>query len=155
MKDLFIDNTIASKFGNPMDQEYKKLITWLIEFDPKKRDKCASLMISKKIIKEYSASTINATSVTNIMVIVNQMIAEDRGTQISNDEIKKFKMNNYSKKIRRQLRSNKKDWNHIPLVLLSKRKFALTYDKNFEYDLIHFPGYCVNVQKRPELLNYK
>lgn len=28
-KDIFIDNNIASKFSNPLDPEYKKLIKWL------------------------------------------------------------------------------------------------------------------------------
>ena len=36
MKDIFIDNNIAKNFGNPMDEEYQKLIRWLQKFDEDK-----------------------------------------------------------------------------------------------------------------------
>lgn len=44
---------------------------------------------------------------------------------------------------------------YIPAVLLSDRKYALTYDENFTYDLENFPGFTVIVKSRPEELPYK
>jgi hypothetical protein len=73
---------------------------------------------------------------------------------ISNQDIKDFQKEKYSKWVVKNLRSNKKDWDHIPIVLLSARKYALTIDDNFIFDLINFPGYAVTAVKRPELLNY-
>ena len=31
MKDIFIDNNVASRFKNPADEEYKKLLNWITE----------------------------------------------------------------------------------------------------------------------------
>jgi hypothetical protein len=39
--------------------------------------------------------------------------------------------------------------------LLSDRKFALSYDDNFIYDLINFSGFTVLVKKRPEEIPYR
>jgi hypothetical protein len=33
MKDIFIDNSIAKNFANPLDPEYKKLVAWLMRYD--------------------------------------------------------------------------------------------------------------------------
>ena len=44
--------------------------------------------------------------------------------------------------------------NHIPIVLLSERKYALTKDKNFTYDLENFPGFKVLVSSHPENIPY-
>lgn len=155
MKDLFIDNNIASRFSNPMDKEYKILIDWLLAYDKNNLDNCAFLVLSKKLIGEYFSSAREANSNTCIHVIINKLTIEGRRLFITNDQIKEFQTTHYSKKVLKKLRSNNKDREHIPLILLSNRKFALSYDKNFIYDLTHFSGFTVIAKKRPELIPYK
>jgi hypothetical protein len=75
-------------------------------------------------------------------------------TIISNDKIKEFQKIHFTKKIVKNLRSNIEDRYHIPVVLLSERKFALSIDENFIYDLLNFSGFKVCVEKRPEKLSY-
>ena len=74
--------------------------------------------------------------------------------KITNADIKNFKNKYFTKTVERGLRSNQEDRHHIPVVLLSERKFALTNDRNFTYDLEHFPGFRVLVSSRPENLPY-
>ena len=52
MKDIFIDNNIASRhFSNPIDDEYEKLINWLdTRSDVKEND--AHLVVSRFLINE-------------------------------------------------------------------------------------------------------
>ena len=45
MKDIFIDNNVASRFKNPADEEYKKLLNWITEK--------GHLVLSQKLLKEY------------------------------------------------------------------------------------------------------
>ena len=156
-KDLFIDNNIASKFSNPQDKEYIKLTEWLIKFNPEDEEnnnKYAHLVVSKKLLGEYNRSAQGATSDTAIPVIISKLQIEGRLTIVTNQQIKDFKAANYSKTTERKLRSNKEDREHIPLVLLSDRKYGLSNDDNFIYDLLNFPGFTVLIEKRPENLPY-
>jgi len=73
---------------------------------------------------------------------------------ISNSEIKNFQNKYYKKTIVKNFRSNSEDREHIPVVLLSDRKYALSYDTNFIHDLETFPGFNVLVKKRPEEIPY-
>lgn len=157
-KDLFIDNNIAKNFSNPQDEEYIKLTKWLIKFnssDIENKDNYAHLVVSQKLLVEYLRTSMGATSDTAIPIIIEKMQREGRLIMISNQQIKDFKSAYYSKAVERNLRSNKEDKEHIPLVLLSDRKFALSYDDNFTYDLKHFAGFTVRVEKRPEDLPYE
>ncbi|MCC7026551.1 MAG: hypothetical protein IT265_06325 [Saprospiraceae bacterium] len=157
-KDIFIDNNIASKFSNPQDKEYIKLTEWLIFYDEKdthNKDKYAHLVVSKKLLVEYSRSALNAKSDTSIPSIVDKLLREDRLIIVSNQQIKDFQTVHYSKAVLRKLRSNIEDREHLPLVLLSDRKFVLSYDDNFTYDLLNFAGFTVLVKKRPEEIPYK
>jgi hypothetical protein len=97
----------------------------------------------------------NAVSDTAIPTIIDKLVREGRLITVSNQQIKDFKSTHYSRRVVRNLRSNKEDREHIPLVLLSDRKFALSYDDNFIYDLEHFAGFIVRVEKRPEDLPYE
>lgn len=155
MKDIFIDNNVTSRFSNPLDPEYLKLIQWLKKFDPKDINNCAHLVVSNKLLVEYYSSCMNATSLTSIPTIIDQLTREGRLIKFSNLNIKEFKKKNYTKRIVKTLRSNLKDRDHIPIVLQSHRKFAISIDNNFIHDLLNFPGYEVTAVKRPELLNYE
>jgi len=157
-KDIFIDNNIASKFSNPQDKEYIKLTEWLMFYDQNdslNKDNYAHLVVSKKLLVEYSRSSLNAISDTSIPSMVDKLLREDRLIIVSNQQIKDFQTIHYSKAVLRKLRSNNEDREHLPLVLLSDRKFALSYDDNFIYDLLNFAGFIVVVKKRPEEIQFK
>jgi hypothetical protein len=150
-KDIFIDNNISKNFANPLDPEYKKLIQWLMVFNPNDAGKNAYLMVSKKLIAEYIGTSGSASSLTNITIIIDKMTKEGRLVKISNEEIKDFKQKYFKNK---KFTCNKKDQDHIPVVLLSDRKYALSIDDKFIRDLIKFPGFAVLAAKRPEKLPY-
>lgn len=154
-KDLFIDNNIASKFSNPMDGEYRKLIQWLLHNDVATPEENAYLVVSKKLLVEYYRSAQNAASDTAIPVIISRLQAEGRLTTISNEQIKQFKTVHFTKKVERSLTCNHEDREHLPVALLSARKYALSYDDSFINDLLNFPGFRVTAAKRPELIPYK
>ncbi len=155
--DIFIDNNIASKFANPADPEYKELIRWLMdnhEIGEGQNDDRAYLVVSQKLLAEYLRSCRDASGATSIPMIINKLTKEDRLVRITNQEIKDFKSQHFTKAVEKKLRSNNEDRDHIPTVLLSDRKYALTYDENFTYDLEHFHGFAVIVKSRPEELPY-
>lgn len=153
-KDIFIDNNIACRFANPMDPEMKKLIAWLMKYE-KDSDDNAILVVSDKLLHEYFASCQGAYGTTSIPMIVNKLTREGRLLKVSNGEIKEFQRDFFTKKVVKNLRSNQEDRNHIPVVLISERKYALTNDEKFTYDLEHFPGFKVLVCSRPEVMPYE
>lgn len=157
-KDLFIDNNIAKNFSNPQDKEYIKLTEWLLKLDSadiENKDNYAHLVVSQKLLVEYYRTSMGAVSDTAIPAIIDKLTREGRLITISKLQINDFKSTHYSKRVERNLRSNNEDREHIPLVLLSDRKFALSYDDNFIYDLENFAGFTVRVEKRPEDLPYE
>lgn len=85
---------------------------------------------------------------------MDKLTREGRLVNVSNEVIKKFKNKYFTKAVEKKLRSNNEDRNHIPVVLLSERKYALTKDKNFTYDLENFPGFKVLVSSHPENIPY-
>lgn len=151
--DIFIDTNIASRFTNPMDPEYIGLIQWLLNFNPSS-NRNAFLVVSQKLLAEYYRSSVHAHTHTCIAVIINTLLMQGRLTVITNNQIKNFQRTFFTKKILKDLRSNHEDRNHIPVVLLSDRKYALAIDDAFCHDLTHFPGFVVRVEKRPEKLPY-
>jgi hypothetical protein len=155
VKDIFIDNNIAKNFANPLDPEYKKLIEWLIKFDDDNLPNNAHLMVSQKLLVEYISSAGAAYSATNITVIINKLTREGRLVKIDSRVIKDFQRRYFTRKVVRKLKCNRKDRDHIPVVLLSYRKYALSFDHNFSRDLVNFPGFVVRVESRPENLPYE
>lgn len=153
MKDIFIDNNVAKNFAKPLDPEYKRLIRWLLKFDADLKDS-AHLAVSKKLIAEYKRTSGNAYSGTNIAVIIDKLTQQGRLLMITNQQIKDFKREYFKKRVIRRLTCNREDRDHIPVVLLSHRKYALSLDDDFTRDLINFPGFTVWVEKRPRDLPY-
>lgn len=153
MKDIFIDNNIAKNFANPLDVEYKKLIQWLFKFDGD-LENSAHLAVSKKLVAEYSRTSASAYSLTNITVIISKLQIEGRLLMITNQQIKEFKRKYFARRIIRMLTCNREDRDHIPVVLLSHRKYALSRDDKFINDLVNFPGFTVLAEKRPQDLPY-
>jgi hypothetical protein len=154
MKDIFVDNNIAVQFTNPMDDYFKEFIRWLIEFN-NDCENDAYLVVSNKILSEYLRSCNGCFKENSIPMIIAKFTREGRLIKIANHDISEFKNQHYRKKIKNQLRSNYQDQDHLPIVLISNRKMALSNDTNLIYDIIHFPGYSSYASNRPELLNYK
>ena len=153
MKDIFIDTNIACRFSNPMDPHLKDLLDWLMADGDE--DNRAYLVVSKKLLREYLSSCRGAYGETSLPVLINKLTQEGRIENITNSQIQLFKEQYFTKTIDKKLRSNNEDRNHIPVVMLSERKLALTNDDNFTYDLTHFPGFTVVVSDRPEKIPYK
>jgi hypothetical protein len=153
-KDIFIDNTVAKNFSNPLDPSYKRLVAWLIRYDPAIGVDNAHLVWSRKILAEYNRTAANSRSDTNIAVIIDKLTREGRHIFISNPQIKEFKRGHFKKRILRQLRCNAEDRDHIPVVLLSDRKYALSTDHRFVHDINNFPGFVAQAATRPENLPY-
>jgi hypothetical protein len=154
MKDIFIDSNIAKSFSRPADEEYKNLIRWLL-IHKHDTENDAYLLFSKKLEQEYVGSAQHAKSFTSIPYIIEILRRQERLREFSNNEIEDFLTTFVTKKVKRRLREIKKDWNHLPLVMLSDRKMAITIDDDFIYNLTHFPGFTVIAAKRPEELPYK
>ncbi len=154
-KDIFIDNNIASQyFSNPIDEEYKNLIEWLLTHTEIEENN-AHLVVSPYLLREYHESNRNANSRTNIIKIVEELTKQERLILFTKKQIEGFQQKHYSNKILKRLLSNAKDRNHIPAVLLSDRKMALSEDNNFLSDLKEFSDFETITAKRPEHLNYK
>lgn len=157
-RDIFIDNNIACRFANPIDPHYKELVSWLIEnhvIPENQEDDRAYLVVSNKLLNEYLSSCRGAPATNAIPNIVNKLLRDGRLIKISNKQISEFKTTYFTKTVERKLTSNAEDRNHIPVVLLSERRMALTNDEKFTYDLVNFPGFTVIVSDRPERIPYK
>ena len=150
-KDIFIDNNIAKNFGNPQDPEYKKLQKWLMDNVTESK---SYLVVSNKLLAEYYRSVGQSYYQNSIPSIIDKLTREQRLIKISNEEIKKFKRQYFTNKIKRKITCNKEDQEHLPVVLLSNRKYVLTLDQKFTYDLLNFPGFKVIVCDKPQNLPY-
>jgi hypothetical protein len=153
MKDIFIDNNIAKDFATPITPAYKKLIEWVLAYNQNTDD--AHLVLSQKLMKEYIASSQNCLKSTAIAIIVTKLTKEGRINSFTNKQIDNFISTYYKPKILKKLLSNHEDRLHIPIVLLSNRKLALTKDANFTTDLLNFPKHTVIVSDCPSKIDYK
>ncbi|RPJ76265.1 MAG: hypothetical protein EHM20_07695 [Alphaproteobacteria bacterium] len=155
MKDIFIDNNVAKNFVNPLDPEYKKLVVWLRTYSEVNLAHNAHLVVSKKIIAEYKRTCGASLSDNAVVALVDLCTRQGRLKNITNNQIKDFRLVYFTKKICRRLKSNWQDHDHIPVVLLSHRKFAISLDDNFVHDVVTFPGFQAIAVKRPQDLNYE
>lgn len=155
-KDIFIDNNIASRyFSNPIDEEYKKLIDWLTTYN-ENEETDAYLVVSPFLLTEYNESNRYPNSRTNIVQIISDLTKQERLVRFSRKQIEGFQKKYHTPKVLRKLLTKEtKDINHIPAVLLSDRKMALSEDNNFLHDLNQITGFIAITAKRPEELDYK
>jgi len=114
----------------------------------------AHLVWSQKILAEYNRTAANSRSDTNIAIIIDKLTRQGRHIFISNQQIKDFKRGHFKKRILHQLRCNTEDRNHIPVVLLSDRKYALSADHGFVHDINNFPGFVARAAIRPQDIPY-
>lgn len=153
IKDIFIDNVIVTRhFSNPPKRHYKKLIAWLRRFDVKQPHNNAYLVVSNKLLAEYYGTCSYSNSGINMPTIIDMLTRQGRLNRIKNDKIKGFKQKYFKKHIK--LRCNPKDKNHIPIIMLSHRKYALTADGDFCYDINHFPRFGAKAACGPQHLPY-
>ncbi|MCP4110024.1 MAG: hypothetical protein GY749_31630 [Desulfobacteraceae bacterium] len=143
IKDIVIDNSVSYRFENPPDSTYKEFIEWL-------RTE-GFLVLSQKLLIEIKQTT-QGRKESSLPVIIDLLIRENRGIFIKKGELDTFVI---SKKIMKKLRSNKKDHDHIKIVLLSNRKLCLTEDVNLSYDINNYPGFKAKAADKPDLLDYK
>lgn len=153
MKDIFIDNNIAKNFANPLDPEYKKLISWLLKHE-KNKNTDAYLVVSQKLLVEYQRSAVGTFKATSIPVIVDKLTREGRLIKFDKAKLEEFKREHFTKKVVKKFQSNQEDRELIPVVLLSHRKYALSFDEKFTADLKSVPKFTVRVEKRPQDLPY-
>ncbi|HEY6153004.1 MAG TPA: hypothetical protein VIW07_04620 [Candidatus Udaeobacter sp.] len=143
-KDIFVDNTVAKNFCNPLDPEYKEFIRWLF-FQ-------GSLVVSNKILAEYNRTCSGSRSPSNILAVIAAQTRRGRLRKFQNAELATIQ---FSKGQVRKLRRNAEDYLHIKLVILSRRRLALTNDQNFAWDVNNFPGVAGRASNRPEKLPYR
>lgn len=141
MKDIFIDTNVAKHLANPLTDEYKELVKWLVND--------GALVMSDYLLAEYGKGN------QNLSVIISRLQATGRLNSLSKQQINGLR---FTKKIERRLESNRKDWNHIKAILLSKRKIAIALDIKLMGDINTYPKIegiqptCVNC---PTKVNYK
>jgi hypothetical protein len=143
-KDLLVDNCIAKNFCNPLDDHYKTFIRWLFEE--------GELVVTQSLLRDYYASTAASPSPTNIVIIVAKLTADGRLCRFTKQDLDYFQI---PKRITRCLRSNRKDWDNIKAVMLSTRKFAISLDNGFVFDVNNYPGYSARAERRPQDLPYR
>jgi hypothetical protein len=152
MKDVFVDTNVAKNFTNPMDPAYKEFVRWLHMHNEAFPENSAWLAVSNKLIAEYNRS---CGPTSNIIGIIDRMTREGRLNRISNELIKEFQRAYFSRTIEKKLKSNDEDRHHIPVVLLSNRKIAITLDRKLRDDLHNFPGHLAKAVARPDEIDYR
>jgi hypothetical protein len=142
-KDIVIDECVAKNFCNPMDQNYKDLVRWI--------DTRGVLAVSQKLIVGYNKATGQSPSASNIVLLIGKLQRVGRLNLKTSRELKEFK---FGRAAERRLLSNRKDWWHIKLVLLSDRRLLLSIDEKLCRDVNAYPGYRATAARRPEKLSY-
>ena len=83
------------------------------------------------------------------------MTKQNRLIRFDKKQIEAFQQQHFTKKVIKRLQSNAKDRNHIPAVLMSDRKMALSEDIKFLHDLQQVPDFEAVTSDKPEDLNYQ
>lgn len=143
MDDILVDHTVAKNFCNPVDPHYKTFIKWLQER--------GVLVVTQSLIGEYSASSAASPSTSSMPAIINLLTQKGRLRKFSKEQLDNFRFTNA---VRRRLRSNRKDHVNIKAVMLSTRKFALSHDADFRYDVNNFPRHAARAEIRPQDIPY-
>lgn len=155
LKDIFIDNdTLVHNFTVSASNDYKKLMEWLKQYDEDSPEDNAYLIISNKFQAEYGRSFAHAGPDNTVVAIIDQLTREERLKKKDNREIRIFMQEHFKNRVVRNLRSNRQDWDHIAVVMLSNRRYALTADNNLCYDINHFQGFDALAACDPQHIPY-
>jgi hypothetical protein len=148
MKDIFIDVQIANRFSRPPNDEYKNLIRWLLECED------AYLVVSDKLKNKYwSGGQCLSSSPTSICHIYDILESEHRLNIKSSKEIKLFQEKYYKDKSI-NLKCNKEDKDHLPIIILSNRQYAIIEDNAFAKVVSQFPKFKGRVSVQPGTYDY-
>ncbi|MEO9144544.1 MAG: hypothetical protein ABI237_03220 [Ginsengibacter sp.] len=163
MKDIFIDADITNKFSKTTDKDLIELIEWLLNKENK-----SFLLVSDYLRNEYLKGNAHCVKEFSISTIYFKLQQDGRLNAKTKKEIEDFKQKHFSKTIWKNLNCLKQkkgknrtsDPNHIALIYLSDRRFALTEDENLFKDLNELKfkredGKKVTVAKSPTDINYK
>lgn len=143
MKDLLVDNTVAKNFCNSLDPHYKAFIQWLLLHGVS--------VITQRLIVEYVASCGGSPSNTSIPTIIDHLQRAGRLTHFNSRQLNALR---FPRRVARLLRSNRNDHGSIKAVMLSHRKYALSRDERFCYDVNYYPGCRARAETRSEDLPY-
>lgn len=139
--DLFVDTNVAKNFKNPLDPEYKKLLSWL-------RSR-GCWVVSKKLLVEYGRSN------QNIVVLTDILQRQGRLKVIENEAHNKFISTKLTEK---RLTCNAEDGWRLKTILLSHRKIAVIIDVALRNDVNNHPifnGVKPQAVARPEEIDYE
>lgn len=149
MKDIFIDNNVASRFKNPADEEYKKLMNWITEK--------GHLVISQKLLKEYYSSN-RGNFGQSIITIIDRLTRENRLVRIENVQLKSFTFPSHIEKKINKLRMNIEDYDHLKTIVLSNRKIGIIIDEKLRLSVKDYPiidKIKPQAVSRPEDIDYE
>ncbi|TKT94080.1 hypothetical protein [Dyadobacter frigoris] len=139
-KDIFIDTNIIKNFTNPLDPEYKKLISWIRAE--------GVLVINQKLLIEYGRTN------QNIFVLINELTRNGRLIKFEKSDLDEVK---FSKVFEKKLKSNSEDWPHLKTIWLSERKIGIIIDLGLRQDVNNSPkrdGINPKAFSRPEHIDY-
>lgn len=149
MKDIFIDNNVASRFKNPADEEYKKLLNWITEK--------GHLVLSQKLLKEYISSN-RGNFGQSIITVIDRLTRENRIARIENTQLKTFFFPSHIEKKINKLRMNIEDYDHLKAIILSNRKIGIVIDEKLRLSVNDYPnidGIKPQAVSRPEQIDYE
>ena len=142
--DLFVDSNLSQFFCRPIDQAYKRLITWL----------CTEgrLVVCQTLVAEYHDAVRGSDRATALVVIVDRLQRDGRLRFFKKGEMQAFRI---KANRRKRLRSNRRDHDYLKIVLLSDRKIGLSDDKDLRYDINNYPGYAAVAAGHPSEVDYR
>lgn len=143
MKDILVDNTVAKNFCNPLDPDYKTFIRWVLEE--------GVLVVTQRLLIEYKATAGSSPANTSMPSLVDYLTRKGRLMHFGRAQLTAFR---FPSRVTKRLRSNWKDHDNVKAVMLSVRKYALSHDAAFRYDVNNYPGFNARAEIRPQDLPY-
>ena len=143
MKDIVIDTSAIGCFENPPDKEFKLFLTW-IETE-------GAMTVSIPILMEMKCA-IQSSKNSFLSTIINILLSDGRLYVKKEPEINSF---DFTRSRLREFRSNKKDWVHIKLVMISGRKLCLSKDRNLRHDINLYRIHGAHAAEHPKDLAYQ
>ena len=142
--DLFVDSNLSQYFCRPIDQAYRRLITWLCTE--------GQLVVCQTLVGEYHDAVRGSDQATALVVLVDRLQKEGRLKFYKRSEVQAFRIKDSRRK---RLRSNRRDHDYLKIVLLSDRKLGLSDDKKLRYDINNYPGYAAVAAGHPSAIDYR
>jgi len=142
LRDIVIDANCAGRICNPVAEPYKQLIEWLREH--------GYLCVSRHLLIEYAKAGCGPGA-QNILAILIQLL--QRIGRLININDAALAGVPFTKKIERNLLSNRSDWVHIKLVMCSHRRLLISSDGKLRRDVRDFPRFKAVAIECPSEVN--